>query len=153
MQIDLEMDLILEKKTVVKTAASAWVSTWVPAINAYSASLKGKATKEALKNAQETYKGNNSIFMLLNNRVYTCIEIMIRLWTPNDKVVFVIWRWILGYCVGSFNQSSYFLDDPECDQKVALTLLTHLLMPPRKKQSDALTFIYQQFPVSFCNCN
>ena len=54
-QMENEVDLVLEKKDVLKRAVTDWEDKWVPAIAAYSDSCTGKVTREVVSLVKHLY--------------------------------------------------------------------------------------------------
>ena len=64
-QLEQEIDIILEKRDVLKTAQQDLSSTWVPAILQYGASCTGKtaaAIPQAKKDCEGTYISRISLW-------------------------------------------------------------------------------------------
>ena len=55
-QLEYEMDMILDKSHVVKTAVNDWHTEWAPAIKKFSESAPKKAAKALLDEAKDLGK-------------------------------------------------------------------------------------------------
>ena len=56
-QLEQEMDLILEKKDVSKSALQQWTTVWVPSILQYAETCTGKKVASAITQAKTDYEG------------------------------------------------------------------------------------------------
>lgn len=63
-QIQEEISLILDKKNVMQLAIEAWKNTWVHSIIEYSGTIKTKAVLKAKEDANEIYKGKQTLKLL-----------------------------------------------------------------------------------------
>ena len=71
MQLEQEIDLILGRKDIVKTAMHDWTYKWVPAILERAGTLKGKATTLMLE-TQKKYEGMIMLIQLGLYSMYSC---------------------------------------------------------------------------------
>lgn len=71
-QIEQEMELILEKRSVIATAESDWKVKWAPAINSYAKTLKGKQYKQNEEMIEERGMCMHVHYLHIQVHLYPC---------------------------------------------------------------------------------
>ena len=138
LQLEQEMELVLEKRNVAKSAAKEWQLKWTPAITEYSETLKGKQGTMFKQNQQMFQE--QGMFTLL--RTVNCMHnIDVKLSVCKHVAVHAINTHKIQSCNKHVLVTIHFADDEQ--EKVALLQLCTLF---NKKCSNA-AYIYEECKV------